>query len=272
MNVSICMASFNRDPKVLDAVLNSICSQTCHFPVEVVVADDGSEFGAPDVCGNYPVEYRRIDREPAVRNPSVARNIAYRQASGDIIIAQSDDVVHEDGAVAELVELLENNSSSFVIATVLGCDRNGIPEEVYTGEWNGQLRHLPLFFLGALWKSDLYAIGGNDEEFAVCGGNGGQEDKWFARCLIDGRGLSPVYAENVVGYHMAHDRPSERSAKHTNMKLYHQKLERAMNTGVWCSSSGPWREYDGATSVGAVSRQSLAFADAGRGENHRSDP
>lgn len=248
------MASFNREPAILDAVLASIYSQSCKVPVEVILVDDGSEFGAPEVCKHYPVTYRRVERPPVVRNPSVPRNIAYRQATGDIIIAQSDDVVHEGNAIDELVELLTNNPESFIIATVLGCDEHGDPEKVYTGEWNGQRSHRPLFFLGAIWKRDIYAIGGNDEEFDRCGGNGGHEDLWFAKCLIEGLRLTPIYATDIVGYHMAHKRPSERSAKHTNMKLYHHKVGQAQSTGMWCSACGPWEEDDGSTAAGTVSR------------------
>lgn len=245
MKVSICMASFNREPKVLDAVLYSIYSQSCTWPLEVILVDDGSEFGAPEVCKRYPVAYRRIDRPPIVRNPSVPRNVAYRLATGDIIIAQSDDVVHEGNAIDGLVDLLTSAPNTFVIAKVIGCDEQGRPETVYTGAWNRQRRHKPLFFLGALWKSDLYAVGGNDEEFDHCGGNGGHEDKWFANCLMEGRHLTPIYATDVVGYHRWHARPSESAALNVNRALYHRKIEQAQRTGRWCSACGPWRECDG---------------------------
>jgi glycosyltransferase involved in cell wall biosynthesis len=253
MKVSVCMASFNRDPVVLRKVLESIYRQSPPFERDVIVVDDGSSFGAPEVCREFPVIYHRIERLAKARNPSVARNVAYRLASGDVIIAQSDDVVHQGNAIEKLANLLVDNLGSFVIATVFNCD-NGVLKDVYTGEWGGQRRHVPLFFLGALWKSDLYAVGGNDEEFDSGHGNGGWEDKWFAKCLIEGRHLTPFYAGSVFGCHISHERQSERAAKHSNMNLYHEKIGQAQSTGVWCSACGPWKVYDGATTLSAVSR------------------
>ena len=96
MKASVCMASFDRDPSVLRQVLESICVQKPPFEAEVIVADDGSDRGAPDVCGDFPVTYRRIERLVGSRSPCFAHNAAYRLATGDIIIAQSDDVAHQD--------------------------------------------------------------------------------------------------------------------------------------------------------------------------------
>ncbi len=240
IKASVCMASFNRDPLVLRQVLESVCSQKPPFEFEVIVADDGSEYGAPDVCGDFPVKCIRIDRDPVARNPSVARNVAYRAATGDIIIPQSDDVIHQHGnSIETLCALLEEMPGSFILANVVRCDEHGEPNGVYTGAWRWKRRRKPLFFLGAVHRADVYAVGGDDEDFEKSGGHA-YEDAWFGDCLMNGRGLTPVYTCQAVGHHIAHPSRGAWSGrlKAINEKLYHKKLAE----GKWCSASGPWKE------------------------------
>jgi glycosyltransferase involved in cell wall biosynthesis len=237
MKASVCMASFNRSPRVLRQVLESICSQTPPFEFEVIVVDDGSEFGATDVCDDFPVTCIRIDREPVARNASVARNIAYHAAMGDIVIAQSDDVVHQQkNSIEVLCRELEDNPQSFIIANVLGCDEQGTPNSVYTGIWKHKRRHKPLLFLGSLHRADLYAVGGEDEDFEKSGGHS-YEDIWFADCLMNGQGLTPLYTRHVIGHHIGHPtRISDRRVL-INKDLYYRKRAE----GKWCSASGSWK-------------------------------
>ena len=254
MKASVCMASFNRDPAVLRQVLNSIFAQTRTFRWEVIVVDDGSSYGAPEVCREYPVRYHRIERKPRRRNPAVARNVAYRMARGRIIIPQSDDVVHQGAnAIERLCRILKQRANSSVIATVLGCNKEGAPDIVYTGTWltsfgypSRKNRRRPYFFLGALWKKHVYAIGGNDEEFTASGGDS-WEDRWFARCLKSGLKLKTVYTHKVVGHHMWHPRWYGLQSRRfrINRKVFHKKINEARRTGQWVSSGGPW-ERNGA--------------------------
>lgn len=245
IKASICMATFNRDPRVLYKVLKSIFIQKPPFKFEVIVCDDGSATGdARNVCQQFPVKYHRIDRAPVRRNPCVARNVAYRAALGDVIIAQSDDVMHvSPNSIGTLVAELAIHPTSFIIASVFGCGPNGSPWSVYTGYWNlpkwkvGQRRLLPYFFLGALRKVDLYAIGGNDEEFVNISG---YEDQWFSDCLMQGLKLTPVYTASVIGHHLYH--PSyDTKAKESIAKIFYaRKKEAAVSTGTWKSAGGAW--------------------------------
>lgn len=242
MIASVCIASFNRDPAVLRRTLASVCRQSPPFNFEVILVDDGSEYGAPDVYREFPVRYAKIDRRPVVRDPAVARNVAYRMAYGDIIIAQSDEVEHQqNNSIEVLCDTLVDNPDSFVIATVFGCNEAGQPEKVYTGRLGNDRRHLPLFFLGALWRHDLYSVGGNDEDFAK-GDCNAHEDKWFAQCLMQGLHLTPYYTDKVVGHHLWHPRRVFNKQTRPNARLYQQKVAAAERSGHWCASGGPWLE------------------------------
>ena len=179
------------------------------------------------------MQYQRIDREPTYRNPAKARNIAYRLAQGKIIIAQSDDVEHRGDAVEILVQELQPRQ--FVLANVFNVDLNGIPTACH-GNWieligpNGRARR-PLFFLGALWRKDLYTIGGCDEEFVATS----REDVWFSDCLIHGLGLQPYFSTQAVGHHLDHSRPKNLAELTAPSRELYQRKRRA---GLYTVASG----------------------------------
>ena len=233
MKVSVCMATHNR-PAILNRVLSSIFCQLVPFDYEVIIVDDGPiDFDTCDICERYPVQYIRNEREPGWRNPSKARNMAYKKARGEIIICQSDDVEHSGNAIEGLASSI--NPGYFSIAMVINIDPvtrkvDSEPLPFFTGPHN----HRPFFFLGAIYREDLYAIGGNDEEFV----SPGYDDDWFADCLMHGRGLKPQYLDNVTGYHLKHDRHFQSSMEFVepSMRLYHDKVRK----GVFIASGGSW--------------------------------
>lgn len=239
MKVSICLSAYDK-PVHLDRTLTSIFRQSPPFDIEVIVVIDGGSTDEVYLTAlHYPAIVHRICRRDGYRNPAVARNLAYRAARGEVIIAQSDDVEHQGDAIETLVGSLR--PGSFVLANVLNYYLSGEPATCY-GDWHelvgprGRARR-PLFFLGALWREDLYAVGGCDEDFTAPG----REDVWFGDCLIRGRGLAPVYLEDAVGHHLHHERLADLPNRTAPSKrLYRQKHARAQRTGVWCAAGGPW--------------------------------
>lgn len=244
MKCSICIATYNK-PEALQRTLESIIAQAISLEWELIVVDDGSPGNETyKVCSEFrAVRYTRIDREPKYRNPSAARNLAYRQAKGEIIICQSDDVIHyTPDSVERLVSYLLPRS--FVLATVINVDSKGNPYRNVAGKGYGDhlqtyvspQRKRALFFLGALRREDLYAVGGNDEEFTVPSG----EDRWFALCLINGRKLKPIYTWDVVGHHQAHTHCDPNIIQPSQI-LVQKKTTLARSKRIpWCSSRGSW--------------------------------
>lgn len=240
MKVSVCMSTHVR-PEALRRTLQSVVAQRPPFEFETIVCDDGSEDGAASaVCREFPeVRCVRVERPPDFRNPSAARNVTYRAARGEVIVAQSDEVIHGPDAIQRLVGELK--PGTFVIATVLnlvpeGCE-SYIPHlPVFTGPSNRR----PLFFLGALYREDLYAVGGNDEEFTTPA----YDDDWFALCLIRGRNLRPVYS-TVEGYHQDHPRPHDTvECVMQSRNLYNAKMRNATAGMIpWQATGGAWN-YD----------------------------
>lgn len=240
MDISICLATHNK-PRILHAVLTSIYAQSPPFDFETIMVDDGPDDDSSRlVCAEFPVHYLSIDRKPGYRNPALARNTAYRLARGEVIVCQSDDVVHQGEAVEGLVDELV--PGRFVIATVHNTDLAGETVPLY-GHWPmltaplGRFRR-PLFFLGAVYRSDLYAVGGNDEDFVAPG----WEDNWFADCLINGAGLQPHYSEAVVGHHIHHERPGGLAELTEPSRLLYERKVRQANSGEipWAAPGAPW--------------------------------
>ncbi len=237
---SICLSTFNK-PHLLKSTLESIYRQKPPFLFETIVVDDGSaDSQVRDICHDFPVRYHRIDREPVFRNPCQARNVAYKLARADVIIAQSDEVLHvSEDAIERLTLDLEPGTMRF--AHVFCLSQEGKVDGVYTGP----TRKAPYFFLGSMWREDLYAVGGNDEQFLV---SPAWEDQWFADCMIRGRGLTPVFATNVVGHHQWHVYCSRPETEGPSRDLYRRKLNASLLGGApWVASGGPWPMIEFAT-------------------------
>lgn len=242
MRTSICIATYDR-PELLQRTLDSILVQSVPFCYEIIVVDDGSpDQRTRDLCSHLPVRYARIDREPGYRfNPAAARNLAYRLAVGEVIICQSDDVIHGEGTIRKLSEGI--SPIKFLIATVWNVDQKQQPVglrgygdrcsnlSLLTGKENPR----PLFFLGSVYREDLYAVGGNDESLI------GREDVFLADCLIRGLGLQPEFLSDVTGYHQDHERPFHTlEVRRAAAESYKRRVKECIASDVWVSRGGPW--------------------------------
>ena len=241
MKASICLSTFNK-ARPLERTLASIFVQTPPFECEVIVCDDGSTDDTRSVCRDFPVEYHYLDR-PGYCNPAAARNVAYRAARGEVIICQSDDVIH---TLPDTIERLVGDlrTGRFLIATVVNVDEAGRPFSDPHGKgwgdalvrYTGPDNKRPLFFLGSLYRHDLYSIGGYDEEFI----HPGYDDDWFAACLVNGRGLWAEYSADIIGHHQHHPHTEQ----YDEIALSRALFERKMTEGLWRASGGVWNYYE----------------------------
>lgn len=227
MKCSIALATHNKDT-YLAKTLSSIRNQIVPFQYEIVVVSDGSTDNTLGVCRAFKVETYIELKNTRYRNPSVARNAAYRLCKGEIIIAQSDEVIHH---TADTIEKLcyDLKDGEFHIATVYNY-KDGKRQQIYTGIKNQR----PFFFLGSLWRKDLYAVGGNDEEFV----EPGYDDDFFAHCLLNGLKLGVKYRGDVVGYHQDHPRPTNLGDM---VKVSRELFQKKVAEGQVVASGGSWK-------------------------------
>ena len=242
MECSICIATFNK-PAWLAKTLESIFRQNPSFDFEVIVVDDGSVNGDTDnICRRYDrLKYIRIDRKPIFRNPATARNKAYKAARGRVVICQSDEVLHANlHTIYRLVTELEPNTFSIATVWNTNSQKKHMPLEQWPKitQLTGPMLKRPLFFLGALLRSDLYKAGGNDELYVAPG----REDNAFANTLIYGLGLQPRYVA-VEGCHVNHPRPI--NLHHLCIPSTIRYRERYKNCTErkesWLSPGAPWQ-------------------------------
>lgn len=86
--VSCVVPVFNGAPFLVDAVA-SIEAQTWR-PIEIIIVDDGSTDGTPDVIGAMGTRVRALRQENA--GPAAARNAGLRMARGEFVaFLDSDD-------------------------------------------------------------------------------------------------------------------------------------------------------------------------------------
>jgi predicted O-methyltransferase YrrM len=235
---SLCIATYNK-AAILDRVLLSILNQNpVKLGVEVIIVDDFSTDATSVVCKNYiDFRYHRIRRPDGYRNPGVARNVAAKMARGDILVLQSDDVIHYPGSLRLLLDV---PPGTMQFAKVINQYPNGELHQIYTGP----TCMAPFFFLGSLRREDFYAVGGNDDHF----GEAGYDDAFLAKCLMNGRGLTPVFRTDSVGFHQDHVKPDISGPYRRMGLIYDDKLRAATSGDIpWHASGGPWNMHQSTT-------------------------
>ena len=232
MKCSIVIATRDH-AQYLRRTLDSIYCQKPPFDWEVIVIDDGANDDTQEVLKQYP--QIRTERLPRLEmhSPGRARNMAIRMAKGNVVVQQSDEVIHVRQDTIERLTL-DLKPDTFIIATVYNYILSTgelHPRYTPTLPWTDIYR--PLFFLGSSWRKDLYRIGGYDPDFTTPG----SEDYWITDCLINGLHLMPIYSP-ILGLHQDHPRFLTEEDCAVSAQLRISKIEK----GVFCSTGGSW-EY-----------------------------
>jgi glycosyltransferase involved in cell wall biosynthesis len=234
VSAAVCVATRNRS-NLLAKSLASIRNQD--RDIEIIVADDNSEDNTKAVAESYGVRYVLVSRPARYgqpwdgpRNPAPVLNAAFRAATADVLIIQSDDIVHEPGTIAKLASVPDG---VVFMATVIGPGPNARAGNLQVGS---DARHLR-FSLGSIRRHHMYAVGGCDEEFLYFG----HEDAWLELCLTRGLGLVPVWRDDIVGRHLPHHGHAiDRFCTVTKAQLELKVFLAESGQIPWLSSGGPW--------------------------------
>jgi len=239
MKCSVVLATKDK-PDLLRMTLENIFKQRPPFDMEVVVVNDSVCKKTFEICQQYGERLKyHCTNSTVYKNPSNARNIGYRIATGETLICQCDDIVHlANNTIERLVT--ELGEDEFLLAKTENWTYcNGQPIKYLMDYCSVDKRPAPFFFCGSIKREHLLAVGGNDEEFVEVS----YEDNWFADCLIHGLGLKPRYSSDILVHHISHGYPNN-SHKNINVskRLYHAKVLRAKESGIWKSARGIQRD------------------------------
>lgn len=241
LRASIALSTYNGADK-LSRTLASIYRQSAVADCEVIVCDDGSTDDTALVCKEFTERYHNLrylylDR-PYYCNPAAARNIAFKAATADIIIHQSDETVHiTKNAIERLCDI---KPDTFNIATVINATEAGEPVEFAPGksQYTGTEWQRPFFFLGSLRRADVYYVGGYDQRFV----EPGWDDNRFGDCLQMGAKLRAVYRDDIIGHHIHHERPKNLAERvDVSAALYREiTLACFARRDRWTAPDAPW--------------------------------
>ena len=134
LSVSVVIPTYNRQ-RFVRAAIDSALKQS-RLPDEVIVVDDGSTDGTPEVLAEYDAPVRVIRQ--ANRGRSAARNRGLRAARGDLILFLDSDDLLAPNCIERCATILEENPAVSVVysdAQVIDSDGRtvGIYSQVLRG-------------------------------------------------------------------------------------------------------------------------------------------
>ena len=229
--ISILITTYN-SARFLERCLESVRAQT-HHPVELIIVDNASTDGTPDILAKYQSQARIIYNKMNI-GFAAAQNAAARLATGEWLLSLNPDVVLHPNFLAEAAAAAEGNPNVGAVCGKLLRWNPGAPSEfTKTIDSTGihflrNLRHLdrgaedldqgqfeiPEFVFGATGAAALYrnkmvqdiAIEGEffDEQFFAY-----REDAdlaWRAQLL----GWQCLYTPRAVAWHVRCVTPERR--------------------------------------------------------------
>lgn len=108
MSLSFIIPAYNA-AETLEATIQSVM-KVRNEPYEVIVVDDGSTDGTPDICAAFgeSIRYRRVDNGGVSR----ARNVGAKMASGEwLLFLDADDLLLTEGPTMLLKTVRESSAS-----------------------------------------------------------------------------------------------------------------------------------------------------------------
>jgi glycosyltransferase involved in cell wall biosynthesis len=97
---SVIVPAYNAE-KTIEKCLNSLTRQSIHEKsYEIIVVDDGSSDGTPEIIKNFRVKYLYQPN----KGPATARNLGVENAQGEVILFTDSDCVPQMNWIEEMVK------------------------------------------------------------------------------------------------------------------------------------------------------------------------
>lgn len=155
IRISVIMPLYNKAPYVAEAI-ESVLRQT-HPAFEIIVIDDGSTDGGPDLVKQISDTRIKLVSQ-ANAGVSVARNHGIDIASGDFVAFLDADDRYQPGFLAKIAELIEQFPEAGMLCTAYSCfwDDGNKEERRLRGAPPGQSLCIPDFY--AAWAQGAFTF------------------------------------------------------------------------------------------------------------------
>lgn len=245
-SVSVVVPAYN-EAAHLGEQLRALAAQDYEGEVEVVLADNGSTDGTPDVARRVGAELlpglRVVDASERP-GPSVARNAGWRAASGDLVLFCDADDVADRGWVRAMVAALETSAlvgGRLEVETLNDADTlawRSPPAQTHLPRAQGYLPFAMGSNMGV--RADvLRSLGGFDEELD----RSGEEPDLCWRAQLAGETLA-FAPDAVVHYRLRRGlRPLLRQQRHWGLgsvDLYTRFRDRGMPRSSTAAAVRHW--------------------------------
>lgn len=210
--ISVVMASFNRS-ELLDIGLESISNNISRYKIEIIVVNDGLDDNTESVVNKYidnlNIKYifsgSRNEGGIISRSPSIPLNIGIKAANGEYVILTCPEIQHLNLCLDAIIEPLMINENFLTIPKYMYFDDDGNYTNDMISRVNGNLKQcnirrdsVQMPFLMGIKKSNIYDIGGYDEDFI---GYASEDNDFINRLLKIGCIYHRVDAKIVHLYH-----------------------------------------------------------------------
>jgi glycosyltransferase involved in cell wall biosynthesis len=252
MNATIVIATKFKQPDIVKNTLESIYKQEHKNEINTILVDDNDEpqESLKDLIDLYdggPWHFSYLyntDRCPC-NNPAYARNFGYKQATGDILICASDDIILPNpDTLQNLLDQFDENKILVPHTINAYCRFDNETQDLESYDYINDMvspAFFPYMFLGLVARKHMFAVGGNHRSFI----HSGFEDRLVVECLQNHCKLQVEYSDELVlhQHHIKsyHSECSECNDGNYSGKLYWDLFGKMTRGEIpWTSDTAPW--------------------------------
>jgi glycosyltransferase involved in cell wall biosynthesis len=242
LKISIVMSYYNRK-KLLENTLYTIEKQRIKN-LEIIIVDDASSPSAKidQIIKNYDLDINLFEIDISKKtwiNPCIPNNIGFSHASGDVIIIQNPECMHQGNILDHVLNNIKKNiylnyacyslnkifTKMIVPDCILKMD-DVIAHENGTNGWynHSVIKPTGYHFCSAIIREDLYDLGGFDERYA----NGlAYDDNEFLH-RIKKKNMIIKHMDFPFVYHQFHEGVADRSFVKEGMSINYKIYEKTL--------------------------------------------
>ncbi|MBE9125523.1 MULTISPECIES: glycosyltransferase family 2 protein [unclassified Coleofasciculus] len=231
--VSVIIPVYNGEKFLAEAIEN--VQQQGHYPLEIIVVDDGSTDGTADIAAQFKDEIRYVYQSN--KGPAVARNLGITLASGNVIaFLDTDDLWSNDKLKLQLTYLAEHPSVEIVQGSI---------QQMQLSTWTREGKaifkevHSPYSYINigsAIYRKLVFdKVGLFDETMSY-----GEDVDWFFRAWENG--VSKVVLDQVNLYyrkHQANMTSGKNLVEVGFVRIFKKHLDRCRKNGKLAATLSP---------------------------------